>query len=237
MLAALIMACGATVAHAGSINLTTGDDSFVLQSGPLTGMFGGPADADFSNDDMNSVHQMLHSAGISTDGLITLMLADTADGLGFVALLDDPTQTASGPDRTYLDMESMATDTTNYWINDSWQDVSNRSASGGNMYLDGTFEWLDRRGADAFAWTNLTHDDEVTFSFDLMDGNGFPGEDAFQFLTWGDNGWEIVELAGFDGHGNFAFAFTVVPLPAPVLMGLMGLTGVAAMRRRRLKKA
>lgn len=233
---AMTLALGAA-AHAGSINLTTPDGGMILQSGDLTSMFGGPADVDFSGADMGSMHQMLHSAGISTDGLITFMLADTADGLGFVALIDDETQTASGNGVTYLGMQSAAPEAANYWINDSWQDINNRSASDGNMNMDGTFAWMERRAADGFAWTSLETADEVTFDFNLIEGVGLAGEHAFQFLSWGENGWEIIDMAAFDGQGNFAFAFTVVPLPAPVLMGLLGLTGVAAMRRRRQKKA
>lgn len=230
-----VLAClgCASAAQAGTISIDALGGPVVMHSGDLSGLFAGAPAHDFTNADVTSVHQALHADGVSTDGMVTFLLADTSDGLSFVTLMDDITQTGSGSDRTYLSMSTTAADSTDYFINDLASDVVTVDEFAGTTTVSGTFEWLDARGGDGFAWTSLQAGDAATFNFSEIEGAGLDGAEVFQFVTWNGDAWEVVAMADFTGEGQFSFTFTVVPLPAPVLLGLAGLAGVAIMRRRK----
>jgi hypothetical protein len=236
MILAMIGGLGLTgAAQAGSVVIDAVGGPIMLKSGDLSGLFAGADPHDFTPTENRDVLHALQADGISTNGMITFLLADTSDGLGFITLVDDDTVGGDPGPANLLGMSSTAPSSTEYWINDYGYDILTIDDPFGiTTTASGTFEWFDNRG-DAFAWTNLQDGDGVTFSFEEMEGSALVGGDVFQFVTWDGDAWQVVETADWTEDGQFAFSFvTIVPLPAPLLLGMAGLAGVACYRRRKL---
>ena len=82
----------------------------------------------------------------------------------------------------------------------------------------------------------------MTFNFNRggPDHGSHPGlrrNNTFQFVSWNGEDWEVVATGEFSRRDQFAFSFTVIPLPAPVALGLAGLAIVGIARRRMASKA
>jgi hypothetical protein len=225
----------AGAAHAGSVVIDAVGGPIMLKSGDLSGLLAGADPHTFSSEENRDVLEALQADGISTDGMISFLLADTSDGLGFIALVDDDTVGGDPGPANLIGMSTTAPSSTEYWINDYGYDILNIDDPFGiTTTASGTFEWFENRG-DAFAWTNLQDGDGVTFSFEKMEGEALIGEDPFQFVTWNGDGWQVVETADWTENDQFAFSFvTIVPVPAPLLLGVAGLAGVAIHRRRKI---
>jgi hypothetical protein len=225
--------CLAGAAHASSITISGTGGPMTLRAGNFSTLFQGADPHKFSAADLQSVHNTLHADGVTTDGFVTFLLADTSEGLSFLSLIDDNTVPGSTGHGNLLGMSTTGPSSANYFINDVAGDNLTVSEPPGSTSVFGDFAW-DNNGGDAFAWTGLGEGDSCDFSFSEMSGDALAGVDTFQFVTWNGQAWEVVDHASFTGDGQFAFSFAVVPLPAPVLMGLVGLAGVIAVRRRRL---
>lgn len=237
-LAGLFGAVGITAAtQAASIEVDGLGGSITMNSGAISGVFGsGGGSHEFDNDELTTFHNTLHGDGISTDNMVTFLLADTTAGLSFVVLFDDITQTLSGSDITRIGMSSTSPSHTGFEINDIGLDPWTESDPFGvDRTVSAEMSWLTARGADGFATTGLLEGDGGTFNFTDMEGDAFAGDSPFQFVSWdaATGKWMQVAQGDWSGDGQFAFSFAVVPLPAPILLGLAGLAGVAVMRRRR----
>ena len=228
----------AGAAHAGSVIIDAVGGPITLRSGDLSGLFTAGDLHDFTTPENKAVCDALLADGIATDGMVTFLLADTSDGLSFITLVDDAAAEGDPGELNTMNMSSTAPSSTEYWINDLGYDILDIDDPFGiTTTASGTFEWADNRG-DAFAWSNLQDGDGVTFNFDEMEGGALARAEPFQFVSWNGSAWQVIETAGWNEWatiGQFAFSFvTVVPLPAPLLLGLAGLAGVAIYRRRRL---
>ena len=238
MLAAVAVAGAFVVAGsalAGSIQVDLQGGALMMQSGSLSDLFTDTSTNRFRGAALESVHNSLQADGVTTDGMVTFVLADTGNGLSFMALMDDETVGGGAPGETMIGMSTTAPSTTNYFINDPNDPVSINDPFGINTTAAGEFGWNDNRG-DGFAWTQLSDGDGVTFNFTDLAGTGLGvGDFAFQFVTFNGESWEVVEMGNWTDDGQFAFSFmvTMIPLPTPVLMGVAGLAGVALLRRRR----
>ena len=230
-------------AHAGSITLDGIGGAVSMQSKDLRpmGIFGSGS-PDLTNQAVRDITEDLQSDGITMDRLITFILADTDDGLSFIAILDDITQTGDDPLMTQVSMTTTGPITANGYINDANEDLENSFNHGnGTQSYSGHFTWNAARSADAFAWSQMQQGDFFSFNFARggPDYPTFPGiqpNRSFQFVSWNGSNWEVVSRGRFSTTEQFAFSFTIIPLPAPLLMGLAGLLGVAALRRRRAMK-
>jgi hypothetical protein len=241
LLSAAGLAVLAAPALAGSIVLDMQGGAVEIQSGPMLGLFDGVAPHTYTNPQLIATHEALHADGISTENVVTFVLADTADGLGFLVLMDDKTADGDNPENTYLGMSTSAPSSTDYYVNDMNtphdDDVNVSDPFGVTTTVNATFGWMTGQGGDAFAWTNLQEGDASTFNFSQIDDNrSLAGATSFQFVTFTGNGWEVIETANWTDDNQFAFSFVVgvVPLPAPVFLGLAGLAGVIIARRRRI---
>ena len=224
----------AATAHAESVLIDVQGGPITLHSGNLTSIFASSSAHDFTSSDLSDVHSALQADGVNTDGLVTFLLADTADGLGFFALMDDFNQGGGACTYSSIGFSSTGPLSADYWINSLANDDINVSTFGPTITAGGTFQWDDNRG-DAFAWTELQGGDGVTFNFSELEGEALLAQEAFQFVTWNGDAWEVINVAGWSQEGQFAFSFiTLVPLPAPLMLGLAGLAGVAIIRRRRI---
>jgi hypothetical protein len=238
-------ATAASVALAGAVQAGTVvvdglGGAVSMQSKEIAGVFGASSPS-FTRDALGAIHDDLHAGGITTDGLVTFILADTDAGLAFVTLVDDDTIGDGAAEYdSQLGMTTTAPDTGVRFINDVADDIDLFYEPGnGTKTAAGEFTWDSTRYGDGFAWAELEEGDFVSFNF-TKDGSeyaSFPGlesEDTFQFLSWNGEAWEVLATGEFSVNDQFAFSFTVIPLPAPVAMGLAGLVGVGVIRRRRM---
>jgi hypothetical protein len=222
-------------AQAGSVVIDAVGGPIMIKSGDLPSLFTDGGLHDFTSVENKALCDTLRADGVTTDGLVTFLLADTSDGLSFITLVDDANVGGDQGNPNLIGMSTTAPSSTEYWINDLGYDILDISDPFNiTTTASGTFDWFDNRG-DGFAWSNLQDGDGVTFSFERMEGEALVAEDTFQFVTWDGDAWQVVDTANWTEDGQFAFSFvTIVPLPAPLLLGLAGLAGVAAYRRRKL---
>lgn len=238
-LAALCSFAAAGAAQANTIYIDGLGGEVALSAGNLTNVLGSGAPA-FTTLQLAAVHASIQSSGVNTDGVVTFLLAYTGSGLTFMTLVDDQNAQTEGPvTMSHLGMTSTAPATAQHWINDYPNDIQTLiNPFGITQTAAGQFNWNGEHAGDGFAWSNLEEGDGLTFNFSDMGGSALNNGSAFQFLTWTGNQWQIVSTGSFSETGQFAFSAVVVPLPAPVLMGIAGLAGVAVLsRRRRANKA
>ena len=236
-----VLATVASVAAAANANNIIVDGlggPAVMQSKDMGAtVFGGSSAPNFTQAALQSIHDDINGDGISTDGLITFVLLDVdtdgdsiADSLAFITLIDDENGGAGADDST-IGMISSANAQNVEWINDSGENIV-VGDSGQLSSAIGTFEWNSNGEGDGFAWADLDGGDFVTFNFDRT-ANGDEIE-SFQFLTWGGASWNVLAEREWTAQDQFAFSFTVIPLPAAAWLGLAGLGGAAIARRRRM---
>ena len=181
---------------------------------------------------MDDVHDSLHSSGVATDGMITFVLLNTEAGLTFAALIDDPNAAGAGGTSTIY-LTTTAPSSAEWYLNDYPSDFdASFDPYGVTETVAGSYTWFHNSNGDAFAWTGLETGDAVSFNWTLGNAPGLANL-PFQFVTWNGEGWDVLATEGWTPDCQFAFSFTVVPLPAALLMGAAGLGGVAALRRRR----
>lgn len=216
----------------GAIALQAKDVSHIL--------FGGSATpSTFTGNALVSLHSDINGSGVATDGMVSIILAETNFGLSLMALIDDQTPGASFQSTTgTLGFTSTVSrsDVTgpNQWINDNSPgaiggDIQVAIDEPGNLqFAGGLFRWdaVSEMG-DGFGWSDLRTGDSIAMGFTEFSDMGF------QFLSWDGSSWSVVEAAEFSVGGQFAYTATVIPLPAGASLGLIGLAAVAGARRRR----
>lgn len=230
-------------AWGGQVHINAGGEVFGMRSGGIEGVFAAESPL-FSKSALNATHRALHDCGITTDGFVTFVLAETDHGLSFLSLVDDNTLGADDAKAKFdsqMRMHSVANASNQRWVNDRQQDIQETfDEESGARTAFGMFTWKSTKRGDAFAWSNLELDQQMTFEFDL-DGPRFtthPGlrtENPFQFVSWNGQCWDIIYSGEFDGNGNFDFNLTVIPLPPAALLGLAGL-GIASVVSRRWRQ-
>jgi hypothetical protein len=234
-LAALTIAASA---QAGTVAIeAAGIGSFMINSGAVPGVFGAESPW-FTDDALDLMHNSLHADGVTTDGMVTIVLANTDHGLSLMALVDDNTVGGCPWWHSHLTLESTVESDAAVFINDAgcfgdhWECEDN----GDSQTAWGSFWWADERFGDAMAWGGLEEGDEGCFDFSCSFGGGLAPCDPFQFVSWNGSAWEVVAVGDFDLDrccGEFSFCFTVIPLPQAAGLGLMGLLGVATLRKLR----
>ena len=237
---AVALALSSSLCHAGSVTLDSSSlGSVSLNSGTLNNVFGNDP-SNFTWSALKKAHNQLNNAGISTEGVVTIVLADTDAGLSLMALVDDENGPPGDGKDTKLNITSNAPSDAMVFIN-SVGDDAEVTDDGDIVTGSQEFFWDSENRGDAIAWAGLGEGDNGSFSFEFVGGeNGsFPGlnqSNTFQFVSFGANGWEVVATSSFlDGVFGFDFAFSgsVVPVPPAVLLGFVGLAGVAFVRRLR----
>lgn len=219
-----------------------------LNSTSVDGVFEG-ASPTLTNMDLMRLHgdvQQDLGAG-ATNGKVSFALIDsTSDGLAFAALVDEqmelgldglgPTGRGEAPVESTLELNTDAPDSATPFINDQGFDLTESSNIGGRQTRGGTWTWDSASQGDGFAWGDLEVGDFLGFSFSSTERT-FPGltpGTPFQFLSFGDDGWEVASEAAFSVEDQFAFSLTVIPTPMAAGAGLIGLASVVGVRRRRM---
>ena len=215
----------------GPVNLFAGEFDDLVEEGSMT----------LSESSLANIHSSLGLAGIETDGYVTFLLAETNAGLSFITLVDETllAQPEGGgdpaPDDNTLVMSSTGPNDLDYFVNaegddqTSWLDPLN-----GQQVFDVMWGWNGATEGDGFMWGGLDEGDAVSFHFTDL-GTPALGAWEFQFVSFGDNGWEVVAMDDFSSNNQFVFSFTTVEdvIPAPGALAVLGAAGLAARRRRR----
>lgn len=238
---------GVASAQAGTAHITGDGLDFYMDSANMPGAISNPESHFLSGPELRELHTSLNAAGISTDGVVTFILAQTDAGLSMFALVDNNAISGAGAIDAMLGMSSTTVASAGLVMNDLGTDLTGYSNGGSTQTVFGDYFWHPDGGADGMAWTGLQYGDTGTFDFTAYMGDGgetaannttFAGlnaSDTFQFITWTGSTWDSVMSGSFDDGGSFSFAFAIVPLPPALMLGIAGIGAVTVVRRRRKK--
>lgn len=230
--AAALAATLATTASAGTSIVI--DESFgadTIKAGDFSSyVFGGETSPNFTHAALQGIHNELAADGVDTEDKLTILAAETDNGLALFFLFDKEKSGYNG-----LDDSISFSSTINHsggvgWINDANQDIQVGPIDfGAATAAGGTVTWDSDNRGDAFAWSGLEKDDGITATFS---GNTF--FDEVQFATFDSvDGWSLLsETKSFTESGTLVLDFVVVPSPVAVL-GAIPMLGLIAVRRRR----
>ncbi|MEZ6233626.1 MAG: hypothetical protein R3B68_05515 [Phycisphaerales bacterium] len=233
------------VATAGPILINesaVGSVTLTLNPGPMGGsVFRAPAPL-FSDSALGSVHADLAGDGINTNDIITILAADTDDGTGLFALLDEELGGSGTPDAR-ANVVVVAHDAGGSgitgWVNDDGLELAqtaNANPVASTFRFDTTFEWSSNGTGDAMALSRLDPGDSGTLVFNAVPGASLFGVSrGFQFVSFENGQWGVVGGGTFNGPVSHptstSLDWRVVPSPATGLVGLVAL-GATARRRR-----
>lgn len=211
----------ASIASADVINITTGTDSFDLYSNSNNALFD-DASGDFSSTDLAAIHTTLNSWGIETDGMITLLPMTTSAGFSLLTLVDQELGFGDTGIDASVSLSSTSPSSLGMYINDYDQEVWTLiDLPFGSQTMGALFVWGGDGSGDAFAWTGLSIGDALSYSF--ID-NGAVGTalnaETFQYVSWVEDGWEVISTNGFKTDGTSVFTGMVIPAP-PIAIALV----------------
>jgi len=236
-LAAAVAAGACGTAMAGSVSIDPIAGGIVLNSYDLSGSVFGAGQPNWSAASLASVHNSLHASGVTTQGKVTTLLADTDHGLALLILIDDPTASTAGTSDAQIHMASFGNGANLAYINDISGSVIVTPNSPTSRLAIGDFGWDSATAGDGFGWANLAVGNTMTFHFDRITGSplGLDDPNTFQFVTWTGNNWQVVGIpsaqASFTDAGEYGFAVTAIPLPAAAPLAAMPLA-LLTLRRR-----
>jgi hypothetical protein len=211
----------ASIASADVINITTGTDTFDLYSNSNNALFD-DASGDFSSTDLAAIHTTLNSWGIETDGMITLLPMTTSAGFSLLTLVDQELGFGDTGIDASVSLSSTSPSSLGMFINDYDQEVWTLiDPPFGSQTMGALFVWGGDGSGDAFAWTGLSIGDALSYSF--ID-NGAVGTalnaETFQYVSWVEDGWEVISTNGFKTDGTSVFTGMVIPAP-PIAIALV----------------
>ena len=211
----------ASIASADVINITTGTDTFDLYSNSNNALFD-DASGDFSSSDLAAIHTTLNWWGIETDGMITLLPMTTSAGFSLLTLVDQELGFGDTGIDASVSLSSTSPSSLGMYINDYDQEVWTLiDPPFGSQTMGALFVWGGDGSGDAFAWTGLSIGDALSYSF--ID-NGAVGTalnaETFQFVSWVEDGWEVISTNGFKTDGTSVFTGMVIPAP-PIAIALV----------------
>jgi hypothetical protein len=210
-----------------------------LHSADLSASVFGDSQPNWSSSSLASVHAALNAGGISTDGKVTTLLADTDHGLALLILIDQQAAAQGTDIDGHLHMASFGNGANLAYINDPSNAVTITPNSATSRLAMGDFDWNSNGAGDGFGWANLQAGNTMTFHFDRILGQNLGLQDprTFQFVTWNGTAWELASIpdsqASFTDSGEYGFSIVVIPLPAVAALGALPLAGLAILRRRR----
>jgi hypothetical protein len=234
----------ASGAAADTVSISGMGDGVTLNSGPMGTNVVGANQSVWSHVSLIAANAALHASGISTNGKVTILAANTSRGLSVMALFDDDVAGQVPISMGNVGMSTFATGTNMSYVNAGANNVTITPNGSASCSATGTVQWNSNGGGNGFAWTGLTATNTVSYHFSRVASQpmGLTSPSTFQFATWNGAGWELVPIANsflsFDVNGNFGFSgqftTTVIPLPAGGAMAGIGLLGLGLVRRRRV---
>jgi hypothetical protein len=219
-LSIMILSIVASIGSADVINITTSTDSFDLYSNSNNALFD-DSSGNFSSTDLAAVHATLNAWGVETDGVITILPITTSAGFSLLTLVDQELGFGDTGIDASVSLSSTGPSSLGMYINDYDQEVWTLiEPPFGSQTIGALFVWGGDGSGDAFAWTGLSAGDALSYTF--VD-NGALGTalsaETFQFVSWGDNGWDVVSTNAFKNDGTSVFTGMVIPAP-PVAIAL-----------------
>jgi uncharacterized protein (TIGR03382 family) len=216
-------------ATAEEVTIEVQGDVITLDSVGMPFLFGTSEGYSFSDDDLGETHDLLHAAGIATEGYVTFLLADTNDGLSFLSLIDD--HSIHGDQAAELSVISNAPATANFRLNDAGGDFEEMLNDDDTLTMISEFRWI--RG-DSLAWSNLADGDVLDFNFTPMGTvDNLTADSPYQFLSPNEaGGWDVVWSGDYD-EGEFFFNMSVASVPGPGSVCLLGMASLVGLGRRR----
>ncbi|MBX3379053.1 MAG: hypothetical protein KF805_03075 [Phycisphaeraceae bacterium] len=238
---AMVLAAGAASAvFAGQIQISNIGGGLVLNSGPLGGIAFPNAPSTWGLSSVASIHASLNASGVSTNGKITFVAADTDQGLAFMALIDQ--QFLEGPTALgNVHMDSVTNGANLAYMKDTAGNLTVSAVGPNSRIASGNFAWNSNGGGDAFAWAGLSDGNSMTFRFNSIMGEvlGLNDPSTFQFVTWTGTNWALAavsaDLLSFSDTNDFGFAATAVPAPGVFAIAGAPLLGLSMIRRRRAR--
>lgn len=221
-----------------------GGAQFNLNPGNLSPqVFSAPA-PNFTGGALGFIHSQLAADGVNTNNRITILSAQTDDGLALFALID----VDNGGFQAFnsrLDMVAVANDANlaggiTGWVNDDGGELiqtANSNPIAGTYTFNTTFQWDNNAQGDGFAMSQLELGDSGSLVFNPLAGFGLAGvSDGFQYASYENGEWVIVGTGTFNnatgGGSSTSLDWRVIPLPGAGAMSLAGLALVGARRRR-----
>jgi len=216
---AVICSVIVSAASADVIHISTGSDSFDLYSSSYDDLFYTPS-GNFSSTDLASVHETLNSWGIGTDGLITILPLTTNAGLSLLTLVDQELGFGDTGIDASIALSSTAPSSLGMYINDYDQDVWTLiDPPFGSQTMGTLFVWGGSGSGDGFAWTGLSVGDAISYTFvDSGTIGSALDYETFQFVGWGESGWNVVSTNAFKLDGTSVFTGMVIPAPPVALV-------------------
>jgi hypothetical protein len=237
LLSFLLVGAVASIASAGTINVSGIGGGISLQSGPVgLGTFGN-SQTNWTSASLAAAHVTLIAAGLITNNKITILAADTDDGLSLMVLIDQSlTPGAMSPGTVRMD--SVANGFNTAFLNAGGGSVVVTPNSVSSRSASGDFNWNSNGGGNGFAWANQIAGNTTTFRFNSVDGSplGLSNPATFQFATYNGSTWTIIPLAdnltSFSATDGYGFAAVTIPTPSAVAIAA-GPLGLMMVRRRR----
>lgn len=229
----------ATSCGAAQIGISAIGGGLVLNSGPLSTRAFGNGPTQWLGSSLAAVHASINASGVSTNGRITFVAAETNAGLAFMALIDQELVTGVNAGGN-VHMDSVADGLNQAYLKDTSGNVV-IGANGPNARIaSGNFGWNSNGGGDGFAWANLASGNTTTFRFNKIANLalGLNAASTFQFVTWDGVKWaEVVvpaSLLSFSSTDDYGFSATVL-VPSPGFLAVAGIPMLGyAVRRRRI---
>jgi hypothetical protein len=234
-LALLVLAGLSPLASAGIINISPVGGSLALQSGPMPGLFGADEPA-WSDTSLASMHAALNADGITTDGKVTIVPADTDHGLALLLLIDRQGTAGTPTVLGHIGFDSIGNGTSSAFVNDSTSPASVTPGGGAYRIASAQFDWNSNGEGDAFAWGDLVDGNVMTYRLYRMDSAlGLDDLNTFQFVTWTGGHWSLAPIstddASFTSSNDYGFTGWVV-VPGPSTLALLPMLGFGFRRRR-----
>lgn len=238
LLACALVATATSFASAGQIAVSSIGGGIMLNSGPVGSNVFGDLPTNWTSSALATVHASINASGVSTDGKVTFLAADTNHGLAMMALIDQEV-VPGAPSMGAIHMDSVANGSNLAFINDAAGFVTVTPSGPSSRFATGNFGWNSNGGGDAFAWADLSTGNSITFRFNRVENAtlGLNDPSTFQFINWTGTSWAIVavpdSLLSFSETNDFGFAATVA-VPAPSVLILTGgpLLSLSLIRRR-----
>ncbi|MDP7028779.1 MAG: hypothetical protein QF733_00995 [Phycisphaerales bacterium] len=222
------------VAEQTVLSMTLNGETIDLTAGSIPGLFaeGGSV---ISPADLGEIQDSLNAAGIETRGHLSIMLAETEQGLSLINLFDGVDGTAPGTPPTsvlgcQLVWEGIDTTMVNLDAGGTWV----VSPGGGDLLVGvGAFQWQADISYEAMSMTDLSIGQSLYLQFNDL-GLHDMSDEVLQLITFsGAAGWQVEQTVGFTDDVIAIDATVTVIIPAPAALAVLAAAGIRGRRRRR----
>jgi hypothetical protein len=234
--AALLLATGVASANQAARMVSWSGTEITIAAGEFADILndGGTS---FSAADMMQLDQALQADGIQTQGHISILLAQTSEGLSLITLLDgvqilDPPGTP-----TIVTTTSFVPTTATWQYNVDAGGSVDSFPLGDQVVLNGAFLWQSGIESEAMAISNLLLDDIGSLALNQLLAGGLDPNGTIQLLTSQGGTWMVADSFDFEpadaGGPDFQYFDFEITIPAPTVLAVFGLAAVTRRRRRR----